>query len=85
MKDTRPDRRPTGRQRVSRSARWAELPAATRAEVDRWINVLASHRGDDEKTLRVLRAAREALPDAITKEASWWRRVLRNAADKEEV
>ena len=71
------------RQRVSRSARWAELPATTRAEVDRWINVLASHRGDDEKTLRVLRAAREALPDAITKEASWWRRVLRNAADRE--
>jgi len=23
------------------------------------------------------------LPDAITKEAPWWRRVLRNAADRE--
>ena len=67
----------------SRSARWAELPATTRAEVDRWINVLASHRDDDAKTLRVLQAAREALPDAITKEAPWWRRVLRNAADRE--
>ena len=66
-------------------SRWSELPTETRVEVTRWINVLASHRGDDEKTLRVLRAAREALPDAITKEASWWRRVLRNAADKEEV
>ena len=81
MKDMRPDRRPTGRQRVSRSARWAELPAEVRVEVDRWVNVLASHRDDDAKTLRVLRAAREALPDAITKEASWWRRLLLKAAE----
>jgi len=52
-------------------------------EVDRWVNVLASHRDDDAKTLRVLRAAREALPDAITKEASWWRRMLLKAAEWE--
>jgi len=75
--------RPTGRRRVSRSARWAELPAEVRVEVDRWVNVLASHRDDDAKTLRVLRAAREALPDAITKEASWWRRMLLKAAEWE--
>ena len=64
-------------------SRWSELPTETRVEVTRWINVLASHREDDAKTLRVLQAAREALPDAITKEAPWWRRVLRNAADRE--
>lgn len=73
MKDTR----------SKRSARWSELPAEVRVEVDRWVNVLASHRDDDAKTLRVLRAAREALPDAITKEASWWRRMLLKAAEWE--
>lgn len=72
MKDTR----------SKRSARWSELPTEVRVEVDRWVNVLASHRDDDAKTLRVLRAAREALPDAITKEASWWRRLLLKAAER---
>ena len=72
MKDTR----------SKRSARWSELPAEVRVEVDRWVNVLASYRDDDAKTLRVLRAAREALPDAITKEASWWRRMLLKAAER---
>ena len=64
-------------------SRWSELPTETRVEVTRWINVLAPFRSYDAETQRIMRAAREALPDAITKEAPWWRRVLRNAADRE--
>lgn len=57
--------------------RYSELPAATRAEVDHWVSLLVTCRDDEQEMRQVMRAARAA----VSVRLSWWRRLLRRAAN----